>query len=330
MQARFREFYRDTASWSWNVIMPILFVVVFALIFSSEQSDVYKVAVIDRAQAPQSLETFLATRHIKFIDVEDREDAVRKVQRHQMDMLLIADQSPGYWVNEFSANGYLLEKLLRESLLTGDVVMQREVVSGQDISYADWVLPGILAMNMMFSCLWGVGWVVVRYRKNGMLRRMQATPLTPMEFLTAQVIARLIIIVAVTLFVFLCVGLLIGFTVHGSYLALFLIYFSGAACLTSMGLLVATRIKSEELADGLLNLVSWPMMILSGVWFSMEGTHPFAQTLSLVFPLTHLVDGARQVMIDGADLIAVMPQIGLLMGLTLLFLGVSARLFRWS
>jgi ABC-type multidrug transport system permease subunit len=97
-----------------------------------------------------------------------------------------------------------------------------------------------------------------------------------------------------------------------------------------MGLLVATRIKSEELADGLLNLISWPMMILSGVWFSMEGTHPIAQSLSLVFPLTHLVEGAREVMIDGAGLIAVLPQIGLLSGLTMPFLLVSARLFRWS
>jgi ABC-type multidrug transport system permease subunit len=185
-------------------------------------------------------------------------------------------------------------------------------------------------MNMMFSCLWGVGWVVVRYRKNGVLRRLQATPLTPLEFLSAQVIARLIIIIAVTAMVFFGAKLLVDFTMRGSYLALFLVFFSGAACLTSMGLLVATRLKTEEVADGLLNLISWPMMLFSGVWFSMEGTHPFAQFLSTLFPLTYLVDASRRIMIDGAGVSGVLFDIGLLSGLTLVLLLVSARLFRWS
>jgi ABC-type polysaccharide/polyol phosphate export permease len=79
-----------------------------------------------------------------------------------------------------------------------------------------------------------------------------------------------------------------------------------------------------------LNLISWPMMIFSGVWFSMEGTHPLAQFLSGLFPLTHLVDAARRVMIDGAGVAGVANEIALLGGLTLLLLSVSARLFRWS
>ena len=245
-------------------------------------------------------------------------------------MLIDPVQPLRYWINEHSSKGYVLEKVLRESLLTDSTRLDRELVSGQDIRYVDWVMPGVLAMNMMFSCLWGVGWVVVRYRKNGVLRRLQATPLTPFEFLSAQVIARMIIITVVTIMVFIGADLAVDFTMRGSYLALFLVFFSGAACLTSMGLIVATRLKTEEVADGLLNLLSWPMMILSGVWFSMEGTHSIAQYLSQVFPLTHLVDAARRIMIDGAGVSGVLFEIGLLSGLTLLLLTVSARLFRWS
>ena len=100
--------------------------------------------------------------------------------------------------------------------------------------------------------------------------------------------------------------------------------------MTSMGLIVATRLKTEEVADGLLNLLSWPMMIFSGVWFSMEGTHPVAQFISQMFPLTHLVDASRRIMIDGAGVSGVAFEIGLLSGLTLLLLFVSSRLFRWS
>ncbi len=97
-----------------------------------------------------------------------------------------------------------------------------------------------------------------------------------------------------------------------------------------MGLIVAVRLKTEEVADGLLNLMSWPMMILSGVWFSMEGTHPFAQYLSQIFPLTHLVNAARRIMIDGAGVMQVLPEIGMLATLTLFLLALSAKLFRWS
>jgi ABC-type polysaccharide/polyol phosphate export permease len=89
-------------------------------------------------------------------------------------------------------------------------------------------------------------------------------------------------------------------------------------------------LRSEELADGLLNLISWPMMILSGVWFSMEGTHPLAQKLSQLFPLTHLVSAARRVMIDGAGLFDVLPEISIMALLTLVLLGLASWLFRWS
>jgi len=144
------------------------------------------------------------------------------------------------------------------------------------------------------------------------------------------VIARIIIIAGVTLLVFVGANLVVGFTIRGSYLALFLVFLSGAACLTSMGLIVATRLNTEEVADGLLNLISWPMMFFSGVWFSMEGTHPLAQFVSRLFPLTHLVDAARRIMIDGAGVSGVMFEISLLSGLTLLLLVVSSRLFRWT
>ncbi len=332
MHARFREFYRDTMSWSWNLIMPILFALAFAFIFSGdEQQNQYKVAVLERASPAHAELEFLQSKYVLFIDVDERDAAVQRVQRHQFDMLLdLSGTLPRYWVNEFSANGYFLEKLLRESLVNDVDGVQRETVSGRDVRYVDWLIPGLLAMNMMFSCLWGVGWVVVRYRKNGVLRRLQATPLTPFEFLTAQVIARLIIIVFVTVMVVISAKLLVDFTMRGSWLALFLVFLAGGACLTAIGLVVATRLKTEEMADGLLNLISWPMMLFSGVWFSMEGTHPLAQLLSSLFPLTYLVDAARRIMIDGAGVTGVLFEIGLLWGLTLLLLTVSARLFRWS
>jgi ABC-type multidrug transport system permease subunit len=109
-----------------------------------------------------------------------------------------------------------------------------------------------------------------------------------------------------------------------------LVYLSGALCLISLGLIVSARLRTEELADGILNLVSWPMLLLSGVWFSMEGTSRAAQALSGLSPLTHLVDAARAIMIDGAGVADVLPEVALLAILAAAFLAVAASLFRWE
>ena len=330
MRARFREFYRDFASWGWNLLMPVLVILGFAFIFSGDPAPMFKVAVLDNGVESQRVQLFRQTRHVRFIDVSDLESSIIKIQRHQFDMLIEPGPVPRYWVNEFSDRGYVVERLFHQSDHDGAVDFVRETVSGRDVRYVDWVMPGVLSMNMMFACLWGVGWVVVRYRKNGVLRRLQATPLTPLEFLCAQVLARLVIITVVTILVYGIAHAVVDFPMRGSYLALFAVFFVGAACLTSMGLLVATRLRSEELADGLLNLMSWPMMMLSGLWFSMEGTHPAAQFISQLLPMTHVVDAARKIMIDGAGLFDVGFEIGLLVMATALLLALSARLFRWT
>ena len=125
-------------------------------------------------------------------------------------------------------------------------------------------------------------------------------------------------------------NIFLDFVMRGSYVALFIVYSAGAMCLISMGLIIAARLRTEELADGLLNIFSWPMLLLSGVWFSMEGTSPVARVLSELMPLTHLVNAARAVMVDGAELLQVLPEILLLGGMGLLLLFIAAMLFRWD
>src|SRR5271169_2741076 len=110
-------------------------------------------------------------------------------------MLVDVRSGMRYWINENSPNGYLLERIFQNRIVPG---YERRTVQGRQIRYVDWVVPGILAMNMMFSCLFGVGYVIVRYRKNGFLKRLKATPLNSFEFLSAQMVSRLILIQAIT------------------------------------------------------------------------------------------------------------------------------------
>ncbi len=326
LKARDREFVRDRSALAWNIIFPLLIILGFAYAFTGDQMDQYKVGVIHQPADAQL--AFYSTRYMQFIEIVETEQslAVSKVKRHQLDMLLDA-QAKRYWVNDSSPTGYMLEKVLAGS---GGEAYEKQLVKGEKIRYIDWLIPGVLGMNMMFSALFGVGYVVVRYRKNGVLKRLKATPLTALEFLSAQIVSRLWLIMAITITVYIGCHLLIGFVMRGSYLNLLLVFTLGALSMISMGLIVAARVKSEEMAGGLLNLFSWPMMFLSGVWFSLEGLHPWVQKLALLFPLTHITQAARDIMMDGAGLMVIMPHLLALLAMSIIFLLLGVRLFRWE
>jgi len=330
LNARNKEFIRDRSSLSWNILMPVLIVTGLAITFSSDYSDQYKVGVVNlekvESKGTTGFDDFLNTKYIEFISSDDKKVAKIKVQRHQLDMLI----DPGnnsYWINDESPNGYLIEKILMSST---SVSLQKQTVSGKNIRYVDWVIPGILAMNMMFSALFGVGYVIVRYRKNGMLKRLKATPVSSFEFLSVQIASRLILIMVITVFVFYSTNLFIGYAMFGSHLSLLLVFALGAISLISLSLIVSARTTSEETAGGLLNLITWPMMFLSGVWFSLEGANPLMQNFAEILPLTHITAAARSIMIDGASLLDVSYHLTVLMGQSILFLLIGAYTFRWE
>lgn len=185
-------------------------------------------------------------------------------------------------------------------------------------------------MNMMFSALFGVGFVIVRYRKNGMLKRLKATPITAFEYLSAQIASRIILIVIVTAFVFYGTHYFVDFVMNGSHFNLFLVFALGALSMISLGLIIAARISSEETAGGLLNLFSWPMMFFSGVWFSLEGAAPVMQNIAEIFPLTHVTAAARAVMIDGAELIDISYHLIVLTAQSVVFLLFGSWFFKWD
>ncbi len=320
--ARNKEFLRDRAAMGWNLIFPVLIVAGFAFAFTGEPAPLYKVGVF----GTHSGNGFFNTDYVQFIAMGEMKPAITKVERHQIDLLLDT-VSRRYWINESSPRGYVLEKIL---LGSAQAEYAKQVVSGRPIRYVDWLIPGVIGMNIMFSALYGVGYVIVRYRKNGVLKRLKATPLSALEFLTAQVFSRLWLILGVAIVVFFGTNLFIDFAMHGSYLTLFLVFATGTFCMISMGLVIAARIASEELAEGLLNLISWPMMFLSGVWFSLEGANPLMQQFSEIFPLTHMITAARSVMFDGATLAGVAPQLLVLALMSAVFLVLGAMLFRWE
>src|ERR1700726_4357638 len=322
--ARNLEFVRDRSTMLFTLLLPVMLVIGMGLVFGGKQRPLFKVGVLATAIDVQA-HPFLRERYVEFVPVASEAQGIQKVTHQQIDLLLDLHGPPRYWVNPASPKGYITEKLL----LASAAGAHREPVTGAAVRYVDYLFPGILGMNMMFSCLFGVGYVVLRYRKSGFLKRLHATPLTAFEFLSAQVLSRLGLILFVTAILYLGIGAIIGFHNAGSMLLLVLLGVVGALSMIALGLTIAARFSSEELVGGLLNVLTWPMMLLSGIWFSLEGSPRWVQWVAHAFPLTHVLDAARAVMLDGAGLPQIAPNLLFLAATALAFLAFGAWSFRW-
>ena len=327
--ARSLEFIRDKSAVGWNLIFPVLLVLGLAYVFSGPGQPMFKVGVLAPAGVAldAKLHPFLATPQVQFYREEPGEVSLHKVQLQRIDMLVDFTQGSGrYWVNEQSPKGKLLEQLLRGA---GGETLQRQATSGEQVRYVDWVTPGVLGMNMMFGCLFGIGYVIVRYRKNGYLKRLNATPLRAFEFLLAQLLSRLLLIVVVNCAVFMACRLLLHLRMEGSYWNLLLLTTLAVFSMIAMGLVVSARISSEELAGGILNVIATPMMVVCGVFFSIDGAPRILQMVAQLLPLTHLINGARAIMLDGAGLREIAPNLLALAAMSAVYLVLGAALFKW-
>ena len=322
--ARNLEFVRDRSTMLFTLLLPVMLVIGMGLVFGGKQRPLFKVGVLATAIDTQA-HPFLRERYVEFVPVASEAQGLQKVTHQQIDLLLDLHGTPRYWVNTDSPKGYITEKLL----LASAAGAQRQPVTGAALRYVDYLFPGILGMNMMFSCLFGVGYVVLRYRKSGFLKRLHATPLTAFEFLTAQVLSRLALILFVTGVLYVGIGMIIHFHSAGSLLLLVLVAILGALSMVALGLTIAARFSSEELVGGLLNLFTWPMMLLSGIWFSLEGSPQWVRWVAGLFPLTHILDAARAVMLDGAGIAEIAPHLLYLGATALAFLAFGAWSFRW-
>ena len=324
LHARNLEFLRDRGTLVFTLLLPVMLVIGMGFVFGGPERGLFKVGLLGGPSDPLA-HPFLSGRYVEFIGLPQQGEALRKLTHQQIDLLLELRPPERYWVNTDSPKAYIVERLL----LAAEPAAVREPVTGAAVRYVDWLFPGILGMNMMFSCLFGVGYVVLRYRKSGFLKRLHATPLSAFEFLSAQVLSRLTLILFITGVLYAGIGAVIGFHSAGSVLLLAPVAVAGALSMIALGLTIAARFSSEEVVGGLLNVLTWPMMLLSGIWFSLEGSPRWVQWVAHLFPLTHVLDSARAVMLDGAGLAQIAPHLLYLGATALAFLAFGAWSFRW-
>lgn len=318
LNARNKEFYRDPGSLGWIFVFPIIMVVGFSYLFRIGDNATFKAGVV---QTNYDSPSFSQVR------LNHLSEAISKLEYHSLDIILTENE---YYVNENSPKSKLAEAVYLKETVHPVSNKIRNIVSGKNISYIDWLFPGLLASNVMWMALWGVGWVIVRQRKIGVLKRLKASPVKPMEYLAAQAISRMLVMAVSGVLVYIVGYLIHPFPNAGSYLTLFTVYMVGCFSLSSIGLVAASRISNEELVNGILNLLTYPMMFLSEVWFSLEGSPEWVKSVAHFMPLWHMVKSMRQVMTDGATLGDLSNHLSVLLGIGCICLIVGGSLFRWT
>ncbi|MBF0452762.1 MAG: ABC transporter permease [Candidatus Magnetomorum sp.] len=336
--ARNKEYYRDRASFGWNILFPFLIILGFAIIFQRGGQRPFKVGILTpepSAIIEENIQSAICSHDLfHCFSLTDKLSAIEKLNHHQLDMIIQNGRPPlKYWINTYSPNGILSEGLLVNILTPTEEIserLKRQTIQSRPVYYIEWLFPGIISMGMMFSSLFGIGFSIVRYRQNGVLKRLKATPLTAFEYLCAQILSRLFLIVLTNVILYTGCSWLFDFHCKGSFLSLLLFFIVGTVAVISLGLIIAARIQTEELAHGLLNLITWPMMFLSEVWFSLEGAPEWVQHCANVLPLTHVTRGLRMIMNDGAHLSDLGIEFLFLSGMIVVFLSIGSFLFKWT
>ena len=209
------------------------------------------------------------------------------------------------------------------------VAAENELVHETGSRYIDFVVPGLLGMNLMGSAMWGLGFSIVDGRQKKLLKRMVASPMPRWQFLAGYLLSRLVMLAIEVVFFLGFAKLVFGVPFRGPLWQLGLLCVLVSLVFSALGLLVASRAKTMEAVSGLMNLVMFPMWILSGVFFSASRFPAIVQPLVRALPLTAAIDAIRGNMLQGVQLEHLTAQVGILLLWCAVPFAVSLKIFRW-
>ncbi len=331
--ARLREFYREPDAVFWVFGFPIVLAFALGIAFRNRGPGELNVGV-QRGPGDSAVVSALAGGHDLRATVLDSVEARQRLRTGRIAIFVVPGDPLVYRYDSTRTESRLARLEVDAAIQTArgrpDVVAVRDDrVVAPGSRYIDFLIPGLLGMNLLGSGIWGVGFTVVLARKNRLLKRFMATPMRRSHYLLGFILSRLLFLV---LEVAALVGfgrLIFGVGVRGSLLTLTVVSVLGSLSFAGLGLLVASRARTIEAASGLMNLVMLPMWVLSGTFFSYarfpEAMQPFVKAL----PLTALNDALRAVMIDGAPLLGLGTPLAIVLLWGAVSFTVALRIFRW-
>jgi ABC-2 type transport system permease protein len=336
--SRLREFYREPEALFWVYGFPLLLAIGLGIAFWNREPDPSVVDVEQGADDPAATELADRLRSAGLVVELHTEAECRLRLRNGKTALFVVPASDGYT--------YVYDKTRPESQLArsqvDDAIVRwktdadgkwrttLEPVSDPGSRYIDFLMPGLMGLNLMGGGLWGVGFVIVDMRVRKLLKRLLATPMRRNHFLLAILGARLVLMLPDMLLLLLVGRFVFSVPMHGDLLTLSLVIVVGAAAFAGIGLAVACRTEKTETVSGLMNLVMLPMWLLSGTFFSSKRFPDVAQPFIQALPLTQLNDALREVMLEGLGLDKIAWRLGILAAWAVVSFVFALKFFRWQ
>jgi ABC-2 type transport system permease protein len=339
LTARLLELKREPEVIFWVFGFPILLALGLGIAFRNKPADVTRVAIVAGPGAQDARSLLKKSPPDSSIreEILDEPQALQGFRLGKYDLVVVPDGKAGFQFRydparpESALSRVLVDDALQSGAGRKDPIATAAVVSSEPGSrYIDFLIPGLLGMNLMNSGMWGIGFALVDMRQRKLLKRFVATPMRRSDFLLALTSSRLVLMV-IEIVLLLGLGVLVfHMRVLGSLLAILLLAAVGAVTFGGLGLLTASRAQKIESVSGLMNLVMMPMWIFSGVFFSAERFPALLQPFIKLLPLTALNDALRATILQGASLTA---QSGRLLILILwggISFALALRWFRWT
>jgi ABC-2 type transport system permease protein len=335
-KVRFFEFWREPEAVFWTFLFPVLLASGLGIAFRNRAPDVIKIAIVDRAAISQQIAEELAGNPGLSASVCEEADCANALRTGKVALLVIPQSADRvtYRFDETNPDGRSARALTDDSLQRAagradPVKFADEHVTENGSRYIDFLVPGLLAMNLMGNGIWGICFPIIDARRKKLLKRMVAAPMSRAQYLLSYLLSRLAFVV---LDVFLFVGfghLAFHVPVRGSIGAIALICFVSALEFSSIGLLIGSRVSTTEGASGLANAVMVPMWIVCGVFFSARRFPGLVQPIIHALPLSATVDSLRAVMLEGATLVSLRGPLTILTVWLVVCFTCALRLFRW-
>src|SRR5262245_33503974 len=335
---RAREFLREPEAVFWTFLFPILMTIGLGIAFRSRPEAPAKVAVLrDAPGAGSTAAALAAPPHRIEVQLLDDSAAARALRTGKVALLITPQANGGvqYRFDDTRPEAIAARRIADDALQRAagrrdPVAVQETRVRERGSRYIDFVVPGLLGMNLLGSGVWGTGFAIVDARRKRLLKRLIATPMSRSQYLASFVLSRLTWLV-------LEVGLLLGFAVlvfgvpvRGSLLELTVICLLSALSFASIGLLLASRALTVEGVSGLLNLVMLPMWIFSGVFLSSSRFPYVIPPLIRALPLTAVINALRATMLQGATFQAVALELAIITAWLVVSFPLALRMFRWK
>jgi ABC-type multidrug transport system permease subunit len=327
---RFRLFIREPEAIFWIFVFPILLAVGLGIAFRNRPADVFQVG----ATTTPLTHALAADKGLTAITMNEA-DGTRALATGSI--LLLAVQTPdgvSYKFDETNPDARTARMVADRAIQTAAgrheaIHVQNQLVRETGSRYIDFVVPGLLGMNLMGSAIWGMGFSIVEARQKKLLKRLVASPMPRWQYLASYLLSRLSMLVIEVVGFLGFARLVFGVPFRGSLWQLGLLCVLTSLAFSALGLLVASRAKTMEAASGLMNLVMLPMWILSGVFFSAARFPAMVQPVVRALPLTAAIDALRGNMLQGMNLGQLITQMAILLTWLVMSFAIALRIFRW-